>query len=73
MGAGSNEGGAAEAAMGVGPSAGGAIEAAVGVGPNGKALCLGSALFRANTLSTIFTYLTSHRKISLEQSCLTNH
>lgn len=58
---------AIETAVGAGPSGGGATEAAVGVGPSGEALCLGSALFRADMLSTIFIYLTSHRKISLEQ------
>ena len=39
----------------------------MGVGPSGAALCLGSGLFRADMLSTIFIYLTFHRKISLEK------
>ena len=66
-----------EGAVGAGPSGagpsgggaqwGGAAEAAMWVGPSGKALCFGSALFRADMLSPIFIYLTSHRKISLER------
>ena len=56
-----------EGAVGAGPSRGGAAEAAMWVGPSGKALCFGSALFQDDTLSTIFIYLTSYRRISLER------